>query len=136
MCTRSLRWVPEYGFGGFVGWTVPLSATIPLYVLAAGSTSTLLISILAVLGLTLLHPRGLLRTALIVLSFYFIDSILHIIPVLGVNYYWAPMNVRSLSETFFALADLGVPGSAYIFFLAITSTTIVLLLIRKLSRPA
>jgi hypothetical protein len=127
-------WMPQFGFGGFVFWSTPFSLTAPNMILAAGSTGTLMISVCASLLLSALPWRGIARTLLIVLSLYFLDSVIHLIPVIGVSYYWAPMNVRSFSEAFFAFADLGVPGPVYKGGVVLISLLDIGLVVRALRR--
>jgi hypothetical protein len=127
-------WMPQLGFGGYVVWLLRPDNLIPRVVLLSGSTGTLLIAVAAAVSLNLIRVQGVRRTALVVISLYFADSVIHIIPVLGVTYYWAPLSVRGFSEAYFALADLGVPGSVYIAFVGIISLLIVTLMIRALTR--
>ena len=73
-------------------------------------------------------------TALGVVSLYFLDSIIHLIPVLGRPSNVAPPWVRSFSETYYALLDLGVPSDRYIAVVFILSAVILFMLVRGLRR--
>ncbi len=131
-----LEWMPEIGYGGYVYWFAPADRTIHWLIVLAGSTSTLLIACTAVIGLTLLPVRGLARTALAVLSLYFLDGFVHLLPVLGLN--WLGNNsrfIKSFAEAYTAAVALGIPGAAYISFVLLTSALIVLLLARALFKP-
>jgi hypothetical protein len=129
-----LLWMPQLGLGGFVIWTNPYNPVIPNLIIVAGSTGTLLLALGAALMGNVTRARGVARTACLTFSLYFLDSVIHLIPVLGVTYYWATTRVRGFSEAYFAFADLGVPGPLY--SAVVFSVTLVILLLdaRALTR--
>jgi hypothetical protein len=131
-----LLWMPQLGLGGFVIWTNPYNPVVPNLIIAAGSTSTLLLALCAALLGNVTRARGVARTACLTLSLYFLDSVIHLIPVLGVTYYWATTRVRGFSEAYFAFADLGIPGPFYSAFVFIVTLVILLLDARALTRRA
>jgi len=123
---------PEFGFGGYTAWLIPFNSVLTRVIVVAGSTATLLIAMSAALALNLFRPRGLGRTALIALSFYFADSVIHILPVLGKTSNAAPPWVRSFAEAHYALLDLGVPSEFYLAFVFVCSALCLALLARAL----
>ncbi len=131
-----LTWMPQFGFGGFVSWTNPYNPIVPNLIVIAGSTSTLLIAFAAALALNFRCARGVLRTGLFVLSLYFLDSLIHIIPVLNTKYYWAPLETRAFAEAYYGFINLGVPGSLYINSVFIIIGIVFVLDLRALGRFA
>jgi hypothetical protein len=123
---------PEFGYGGYVAWQIPPSSLLTHLIVAAGSTGTLLIALSAALLLRGFHPRGTARTALTALSFYFADSIIHIIPVWGQTSNAAPPWVRSFAEAHYALLDLGVRSEVYLAFVLTSTLLILILFVRSL----
>ncbi|HZQ09051.1 MAG TPA: hypothetical protein VFD70_20910 [Anaerolineae bacterium] len=128
------RYTPQYGYGGYVAWLIPPDSLRTHLIVVAGSTGTLLIAFCAAISLNAFRPRGLIRTALIALSFYIADSLFHIIPVLHIPSNAAPPWVRSFSEAYFALVDLGVPGQDYVLLVFLSTAVILGLLALALIR--
>ncbi len=138
MNVLGIQWIPsiqlatDFGFGGYTTWLIPFNAVSTRLIVAAGSTGTLAIALLAAVSLNLFRARGITRTALIALSFYFADSIIHLIPVLGTTSNAAPPWVRSFAEAHYALLDLGVKSQVYFIFVFASTLIILALLIRSL----
>lgn len=129
-----VRVIPEVGLGGYVAWALPPNPLLNQLVVVAGSTGTLLIALSAALLLKFLRPTGFLRTLLLALSFLFLDSVVHLLPVLGGASNAAPPAVRSFAESYYALLNLGVPGSWYIAAVVVTCALILALVAASL-RP-
>lgn len=129
----SLEWMPELGFGGYVYWWAPPARETHWLIVMAGSNLTMLLAITAVLALNLFQPRGAARTALAVLSLYFLDSLIHVIPVLGLwRLGWNFRFTRSFSEAHTAAVNMGIPGEVYVSAVFVASTLILILLVRGL----
>jgi len=128
------RYTPQYGYGGYVAWLIAPDSLRTHLIVVAGSMGTLLIAFCASISLNTFRPRGLIRTALIAFSFYIADSLFHIVPVLHVPSNAAPPWVRSFSEAYFALVDLGVPGQYYIVLVFLSTAVILGLLVLSLIR--
>jgi hypothetical protein len=128
-----MEWMPQLGFGGYVYWWAAPARTSHWLIVMAGSNFTMLLAITAVLALTLTRPRGLARTSLAVISLYFLDSMIHALPVLGV---WRPAwnfrFSRSFSEAHTAAVNLGIPSQVYLAVVFILSAFILVLLFRAL----
>lgn len=135
-----VQWIPsiqlatDFGFGGYTTWLIAFNSVTTRIIVVAGSTGTLLIAMLAALALNVFRVRGLMTTALAALSLYCTDSIVHIIPVLGRTSNSAPPWVRSFSEAYYALLDLGVPGIVYIGTVLVVTVAILALLARGVLR--
>lgn len=129
-----VQWIPalelrtEFGFGGYTAWLIPFNSVSTRLIVVAGSTGTLLIAMSAALALNLFRPRGLGRTALVALSLYFADSVIHILPVLGKTSNAAPPWVRSFAEAHYALLDLGIRSEIYLTFVFASALLILALL--------
>jgi len=129
-----VRIIPGVGLGGYVAWTLPPNPLLNQLVVVAGSTGTLILALVAALLLVLVHPTGYIRTLLFALTFLFLDSIFHLLPVFGGASNAAPPAVRSFAESYYALLNLGVPGAWYVTAVLTTSALIVVLVALSL-RP-
>lgn len=130
-----IMWMPQVGFGGYVYWVEPFTISLAMdkFILAAGSTTTLLVSIVAVLTLTFLPLRGLTRTAFFVLACYFLDSLVHLAPILGlVPPGWSTRFTGSFAEAYFAALEIGFSREMYIGMILLLSAFISILLVRVL----
>lgn len=130
-----LEWMPHLGFGGYVYWFAPVSLTNHRLIMMAGSNFTLLLSVGAALALNVSSARGLLRTALAVMSFYFFDSVVHVLPIIGlIPPGWNSRFTRTFSEAYFAALGLGIPSQVYLAAIFILTVLILVLLVRGLVR--
>lgn len=130
-----IEWMPQFGYGGYVYWFAPVNLTNHRLILMAGSTFTLLLALGAVATLNLFPHRGFTRTALIVMSLYFIDSLVKIFPALGwVPFGWSSRFTRSFSEAYFAAVALGIPNFVYIGGVVLLSVLITFFLVRVLRK--
>jgi hypothetical protein len=128
-----LEWMPQLGFGGYVYWFAPVSQTNHRLIVMAGSTLTLFLSVIAVIGLNLFLVRGVVRFALAVVSLYFLDSLIKILPIVGlVPPGWNSRFTRSFSEAYFAAVGLGIPSQVYIGAIFGVSLFVTLFLVRVL----
>jgi hypothetical protein len=129
----TLEWMPQLGFGGYVYWWAPPVRLTHWLIVMAGSNFTMLLAFGSVLWLNVFQPRGLARTALAVVSFYFLDSLIHIIPVLGLwRLGWNFRFARSFTEAHTAAVNMGIPSQVYVGAVFIASALILVLLIRGL----
>ncbi len=130
-----LEWMPHLGFGGYVYWFAPVSLTNHRLIMMAGSNFTLLLAIGAALALNMLHLRGLLRTALAVMSFYFLDSVIHVLPIVGlIPPGWNSRFTRTFSEAYFAALGLGISSQVYLATIFILAALILVMFARGLVR--
>ena len=130
-----LEWMPHLGFGGYVYWFAPVSLTNHRLIMMAGSNFTMLLAIGAALALNVSSVRGLLRTTLAVMSFYFFDSVVHVLPIIGlIPPGWNSRFTRTFSEAYFAALGLGIPSQVYLAAIFILTALILVLLVRGLVR--
>jgi hypothetical protein len=99
----------------------------------SGSIGNLIAALNAVLCVTLLPVRGLTRVALLTISFYFLDCLIHLIPILGVRQRGLGfLFTRSFAEAYYAAIAMGVPHNVYLALVFGASTLIVGLWLRAL----
>lgn len=128
-----LEWMPQFGFGGYVYWFAPVNLTNHRLIMMAGSNFTLLLAICAVAALNVRRVRGVWRTALAVVSLYFLDGVIHALPATGIlPLAWSSRFTRSFSEAYFAAVGLGIPGPVYLGALLALGILILILLGRAL----
>lgn len=132
----TLEWMPELGFGGYVYWWAPPDRNLHWVIVMAGSNFTLLLALVSALSLNLISPRGLARTALVVMSLYALDSLAKIVVVLRLfPLGWNVRFTRSFSEAYYAALGLGITGEIYISIVVLLSVIIAWLLVRALRNP-
>lgn len=113
----NLAWRPEQGYLGWVSWAGSLKPPQIQAVLLAGSMTTLFVAIGAAASLHLVRQGKWARFGVMLLSFYWVDVILHLAPVFGVRlpFFAAnPRSQRSVAEAYFAATELGVPSNLYL----------------------
>lgn len=113
----ALAWRPELGYLGWVSWAGSLKPAQIQIVLLAGSITTLITAMTAAVALNLVRAGKWARLCLMVLSFYWIDVILHLAPVFGVRLPFFtnnPRAQRSVAEAYFAATELGMPSNLYL----------------------
>lgn len=127
----TLEWMPQLGFGGYVYWWAPPDRTTHSLIVMAGSNFTILLALGAAVALNVFRPRGSVRVALGVMSFYFLDSLIKIFPVLGIiPRGWNYRFTRTFSEAYYAAVNLGFPSEIYIGAILVTSLVCALLVVR------
>jgi hypothetical protein len=111
----SLAWDFQMGCFGRVWWQGQLTSGQRAWVLLAGNLATMAVSFVALLVLLWRQFRGLTRTALLTLSFFFLDTLAHTLPTFGLPMYvlFGRRDVESISEGYLAAMSLGVPGWAF-----------------------
>lgn len=108
----SLAWDFQMGYFGRVWWRGQLTSGQRAWVLLAGNLATMAVSFVALLILLWRQFRGLMHTALLTLSFFFLDTLAHTLPTFGLPMYllFGRRDVESISEGYLAAVSLGVPG--------------------------
>lgn len=135
-----LEWMPQFGFGGYVYWFAPVNGdefyrTNHRLIMMAGSNFTLLLAICAVSALNVRRVRGVWRTALAVISLYFLDGVIHALPAaVNLPLAWSSRFTRSFSEAYFAAVGLGIPGPVYVGALLALGILILIMLTRALRK--
>jgi hypothetical protein len=118
----------EHGYWGRIWWRGTLTPVESAWVGLSGNLATMSAS-LAALPLLLYLPRGapasgqrgqiprrpFVRTALVVLSLYFMDTLLHTLPTLGLPMYvlFGRRDPASVSEGYLSAQTLGCPGPVF-----------------------
>ncbi len=130
----ALDWDLQPGYWGRIWWQGHLMPGQRAWELLSGNLATLTVSIVA-LPLYLRCPwRGLARTALLTLSFFFLDALLHTLPTFGLPMYFlfGRRDAETVSEGYQAAVALGLPG--WVFQVAVVGYAIlaVALIGRKL----
>jgi hypothetical protein len=129
----ALAWRPQLGFLGWVAWFGSLSPAENRLVLVAGSLTTLLLAVAAAYSLHRFRPQGLARWTAIMFSLYWLDGVVHLLPIFGVRApLTTPRTMRSFAEAYFAVTELGLPGPLYIAFVALMAGLCCTLLVRSL----
>lgn len=130
-----LEWMPHLGFGGYVYWFAPVNLTNHRLIVMAGSNFTMLIAVGAVITLNVTRVRGVTRTALAIMSLYFLDSLVHALPVLGIlPLSWNTRFTRTFSEAYFAAIGLGMTREIYLGAIFALSALITIFLVRALRK--
>jgi len=108
----ALGWDLQPGYWGCIWWQGHLTPNQRAWELLSGNLATLTVSV-AALPLYLCRPwRGLARTALLILSLFFLDALLHTLPTFGLPMYlfFGRRDTETVSEGYQAAVALGLPG--------------------------
>lgn len=90
---------------------------------------------IAVLVLNLTRAQGIQRTALIVMSLYFLDALLHVLPLFGLSIpIFGQRSAASIGETYYKLMQLGIPGPLYLGIVIAASAFVIVMLVRAVRR--
>lgn len=111
----ALAWDFQPGYFGRIWWQGQLTPGQRAWELLAGNLATMAVSAAALPLYLRLHPRGLAHTALLTLSLFFLDTLAHTLPTLGLPMYlfFGRRSVEAVSEGYLAAVALGAPGWAF-----------------------
>ena len=130
----SLAWDFQTGYFGRIWWRGQMTPDQRAWVSLSGNLATMLVSVAALALYSRLRLRGAARTALLTLSFFFLDILAHTLPSFGLPVYliFGRRSVESVSEGYLAAIALGLPG--WVFQAAVVGYALlaVVLIIRTL----
>ncbi len=112
---------PMDGYWGRIWWQGELSFAQQKWVAIGGNLATILVSTVAIVAWAALErresrpPPAWARTALAVLSLFFLDTLVHTLPAWGLPMYlfFGRRDPSTVSEAYLAAVALGCPGEVF-----------------------